>query len=105
MKELRKFLSTDKAVLVISAYWMCPVASSRALPQLLLVDCFSQHRPETLWERRALSSFLEHTGSGSAKSKRIFVCLFFKIWVILLYKKSMLCFWEAVSLVGTKLYQ
>lgn len=43
LKELRKLLSTDKAILVISAYWMCRLASSRALPQLLLVDYFPQH--------------------------------------------------------------
>ena len=57
LKELRKFLSTDKAILL------------PAQPRW----------PETLWERRALSSFLEHMGSGSAKSKHTFVCMFYNI--------------------------
>jgi len=61
--------------------------------------------PETLGERKALSNFLEHTGSGSAKSKHTFVCMFYKIRLILLHKKSMLCLQKAVPLVGTKLYQ
>lgn len=71
---------------------MCRLACSRALPEL--VDSFSQH---SLAGQKAPGKGERFQGFLSIReldlpNQSSFVCMFYKIRVMLLYKKSMLCF-------------